>query len=295
MQLSGPVPSKMYHRYVEFRPVIGYMFASAGLRGKILNKALHKQHNRVYNFDKSTEYGNFEACTKDAALHFLKLVHFDQGGRIFTYVLTLDGLLRFTETGKEFGIDLLSKHTMHSNVERYIACSGEFFVRRLEYADASEDPEPKEKTHPEEQIPGGPPNEPPPLDVSHYQLVIDNDSGTYRPDKRVLPDLKEFLHKNFPGLGVVTMHWEDEELGKLKEAQRQVKKKEGTMVNVVLNRSHSGVSSAESELADRDETWHDGNKSKREAAYAAVENPSKLKEAVKTLMPDGVRKDEGKE
>ena len=49
-------------------------------------------------------------------LQFLKMVHYDQGGRIFTYVITLDGLFRFTETGKEFGIDLLSKHTMHSDV-----------------------------------------------------------------------------------------------------------------------------------------------------------------------------------
>jgi hypothetical protein len=31
-------------------------------------------------------------------------------------VITLDGMFRFTETGKEFGIDMLSKHTMHSDV-----------------------------------------------------------------------------------------------------------------------------------------------------------------------------------
>jgi hypothetical protein len=49
-------------------------------------------------------------------LRFLRMAHFDQGGRMFTYVLTLNGLLRFTETGEEFGIDLLSKHTMHSDV-----------------------------------------------------------------------------------------------------------------------------------------------------------------------------------
>lgn len=42
---------------------------------------------------------------------FLDLVHYDLGGRVFAYVLTLDSLLRFTETGKEFGIDMLSKHT----------------------------------------------------------------------------------------------------------------------------------------------------------------------------------------
>ena len=261
------------------------MFASTGIRGKILNKALHKQHARVYNFDNSTEYGNFEACTKEASLQFLKLAHFDAGGRMFTYVLTLDGLLRFTETGKEFGIDLLSKHTMHSNVERYIACSGEFFIRRLQHPDSSDEVEPGEKTHPNEPLPGGPPNDDPPLNPSYYQLIIDNDSGTYRPDKSILPDLKAFLERNFPGLGVIAMHWEEEELKKLKEKQRSVKKNEGRMVNVVMNQSQDSIGSAESALAARDETWEKGHQSKREAAFAAVEDPSNARDAVKTMLP----------
>ncbi len=278
MQLQGPVPPSLYHRYVQFRPVIGAMFASTGLRGKILNAALHKQHNRIYNFDRSTEYGTFEPCTENAALQFLRMAHFDEGGRVFTYVLTLDGLLRFTETGKEFGIDLLSKHTMHSNVETYIACSGEFFIRRLQHAHTTDNPDPHEKTHPTEELSGGPPKSDPPPNPSYYQLVIDNDSGTYRPDKSILPDLKAFLHRNFPGLGVVAMHWEEEKLQKMKEAQRNVKKKEGRMINVVMNSSMSSLSSAESDLDARDTGWEQGKKSKREAALEAVEDPSKLKD-----------------
>lgn len=218
----------------------------------------------------------------------LRLAHFDEGGRVFTYVLTLDGIFRFTETGKEFGIDLLSKHTMHSNVETYIACSGEFFIRRLEHPDASEELQPAEKTHPSEPIPGGPPNERPPCNPSYYQLIIDNDSGTYRPDKSTLPQLKAFLERNFPGLGVVAMHWEDDELQKLKENQHKVKKNEGRMINVVMNRSMSSISSAESELAGRDETWEHGKKSKREVALETIANPSKAKEVVsKSVRPNG--------
>lgn len=38
IQLQGPVPTKMYHRYVEFRPMIGMMFSRSGLRGRILHK-----------------------------------------------------------------------------------------------------------------------------------------------------------------------------------------------------------------------------------------------------------------
>jgi hypothetical protein len=270
------------------------MFSSSGLRGKILHKALHEQHGRIYNYDESTEHGYFERCSNEAAMQFLRMAHFDEGGRIFTYVLTLDGLFRFTETGKEFGIDLLSKHTMHSDVERYIACSGEFFIRRLQHADASDDPNPAEKTHPKDPIPGGPPRTTPPDNASYYQLIIDNDSGTYRPDKSTLPDLKAFLERNFPGLGVVAMHWEDKELEQLKDDQRRAKKTEGRPINVVMNGSESSLSSVESELDDRERMGKVGGKSKREAAFEAVENPKKVKDAVETMMPAGMRGESSK-
>lgn len=283
MQLVGPIPPAMYHRFVAFRPIIGSMFMSTGVRGKILNKALHKQHNRIYNFDSSTEYGEFAPCSEEATRQFLKMAHYDQGGRVFTYVLTLDSLFRFTETGKEFGIDLLSKHTMHSNVETYIAYSGEFFIRRLERPTASDDVDPDGRTHPVEALPGGPPDEKPPQDPSYYQLVIDNDSGTYRPDKTVLPDLKAFFERNLPGMGVVTMHWEDDELQGLKDAQHAAKKKEGKVIRGVLNRSMSSISSAESELEDRQENW-DAAKSKREKAWDAMEQPGAVKDKVKNAL-----------
>jgi len=241
----------------------------------------------MYNFDQSTEWRSFEPCSEEAALSFLRLAHFDQGARVFTYVLTLDGMFRFTETGKEFGIDLLSKHTMHSNVASYIACSGEFFIRRLERPDGSDDAEPKEKVHPADEISGGPPQSDPPPNPSFYQLVIDNDSGTYRPDKSILPKLKAFLEKNFPGLGVVAMHWEDERLKQMKKAQHDTKKKEGRMMNLVMKRSISSISSAESALEARDATWEAGGRSKREAALAAVEDPSQLKQVIKEALPGG--------
>ena len=247
--------------------------------------ALHKQHNRVYNYDQSTEYGDFEACSEAASLQFLRLAHFDSGGRVFTYVLTLDAEFRFTETGKEFGIDLLSKHTMHSDVQRYIACSGEFFIRRLEKPKASDRADPGVKTHPDNEVKGGPPNDDPPEDPSYYQLVIDNDSGTYRPDKSILPELKEFMEKNFPGLGVLALHCDDDDLKEMKGAQQEAKKKEGKTMNLVMNKSQSSISSAESDLEDRDATWESGHKSKKETALDVVENPKKLKEAVDSFLP----------
>ncbi|ROV87255.1 hypothetical protein VSDG_10052 [Cytospora chrysosperma] len=288
IQLSGPVPEHLYHRYVEFRPWVSSMFNGKGLRGKVLHKALHRQHQRIYNFNTTTQWGEVKSCSEEASLLFLRMAHFDEGGRIFTYVLTLDGLLRFTETGKEFGVDFLSKHTMHSDVATYIACSGEFFIRRLAKPDATEhqnEPKVNEPTHPDQEIPGGPPDNPPPTNPRHYQLVIDNDSGTYRPDKKVLPLLHEFLKKNFPGLGIVVLHWEDEEDQKLKDKQREIKKKEGNAVHMVQNRSpdSSSISSSdESRLGDLesdDDLGGDNHwKSKREAAMDIVENPSRMKD-----------------
>lgn len=258
LQLAGPVPPKLYHRFVEFRPLIGMMFTRSGIRGRLMHKALTHQHKRIYNYDSSTEYGQFKPCSEEASLQFLKLVHFDEGGRLFTYVITLDGLFRFTETGKEFGIDLLSKHTMHSDVATYIACSGEFFIRRLQKPTASEDPEPDQPTHPDGELPGGPPFDKPPMKPEYYQLIIDNDSGTYRPDKKVLPDLQKYLEKNFPGLGVVALGCDDDEDTKLKDAQRKVKKKEGENIHMVLNRSPSASSFSSDDVSDLDDVEQAG-------------------------------------
>ncbi|CAK7210625.1 hypothetical protein SBRCBS47491_000836 [Sporothrix bragantina] len=293
IQLHGPVPAKLYHRYVEFRPFVGRMFSSKGIRGHILNKALHKQHNRVYNYSRTTETEAFKPCSEEAALAFLKLAHFDEGGRIFTYMISLDGIFRFTETGKEFGIDLLSKHTMHSNVATYIAFSGEFFIRRLaKRAGESSNTEPgNPAAYPSNSLPPG--SDGPDRESStaadepgYYQLIIDNDSGTYRPDKSLLPILQKWLEENFPGLGVVAMHWEDETLQNMKKEQHESKKKAGGGVHMVMNRngSNSSLSSSdESRLSDMDAADHGGqvhaqHKSKKEVAWELLEDPTRIKD-----------------
>ncbi|KAI0549027.1 hypothetical protein F4679DRAFT_286174 [Xylaria curta] len=272
IQLAGPVPPKLYHRYVEFRPIIGLLFQSSGLRGRILHKALHHQHERIYNFDKSTQWGIFKPCSEEASLQFLKLAHFDEGYRIFTYIITLDGLMRFTETGKEFGIDLLSKHTMHSDAQIYIACSGEFFIRRKKHPKITGNTSPTQATQSSDQ---GPPKKP-----QYYQLVIDNDSGTYRPDKSVLPSLREFLERNFPGLEVATPACDDDEHQKRKEERREMKKKEGQNVRMVLNRSPSASSFSSSDISDLDamEAAGDGGRtSRKERAWDLLEEPRRIK------------------
>lgn len=285
MQLAGPVPPELYHRFVEFRPVIGSMFQSKGLRGKILNKALHKQHARIYNFDQSTEYGSFEPCSEQASEQFLKMAHFDEGSRLFTYVLTLDATFRFTETGKQFGIDLLSKHTMHSDVETYVAFSGEFFIRRAKAC------EPSEKVRNSDDTLDGPSSDAPPSNPSCYELIIDNDSGTYRPNKDMLDTLKGYLERNFPGIKVIVMDCGSDELQDMKKAQRETQKGEPVM-QYMMNHSQSSISSAESDLDSRVKKGTDkAHKSKREKALQAVEDPKLVKSTLASKLHKGGDKD----
>ena len=202
-------------------------------------------------------------------LKFLDLVHHDQGGRIYTYVLTLDGQWRFTETGKEFGIDLLSKHTMHSDVNIYIAFSGEFFIRRLKTPHKEGSPEVQE-THPPADISGGPPESDPPNDPAYYSLIIDNDSGTYRPNAQKLPELKQFMQKSLPGLKVVTLDCtaDQEKMDKWKNEQRERKKAEGKGVVAVQGDGDSISSSDEEDLDDQQRQAEGGGKLSRKEKIA---------------------------
>jgi hypothetical protein len=278
------------------------MFQGKSLRGRLLNRALHHQHARVYNYDKSTKYGGFQEPSVELTKKFLDFVHYDQGGRIFTYVLTLDAQLRFTETGKEFGIDLLSKHTMHSDVSIYIAFSGEFFIRRLKRPHLlkhDSGPDPFQHAYPPSADPGAeaeegekdkegnssqgrpnskksdnsrtnddninqkeegsnsgssqeqrpqPPSQPS-KDPSHYELIIDNDSGTYRPNAEKLSVLRKYLISALPGLKVVTLDCQadEEKMKKLKGEQRERKKKAGKQITYLQNSSMSSISSSDEE------------------------------------------------
>jgi hypothetical protein len=254
------------------------MFDKAGLRGRVLNAALHHQHARIYNYSNTTKYGVVEPTSEETALQFLKMAHFDEGGRLFTYVLTLDGLLRFTETGKEFGIDLLSKHTMHSDVNIYIACSGEFFIRRHQNPEKSPE-DPDQYTHPAEDLPRGSLETAPPKKATDYELVIDNDSGTYRPNGKKLPELEKFLEVNFPGLHVVTKECTDENLQKMKKDQREFKKKQGQNIQVLQISDDEMSSSDEEEMDNR--ISGKTRMSKHARVYEALEDPET---ALKTLL-----------
>ncbi|KAL3463773.1 hypothetical protein BJX64DRAFT_256159 [Aspergillus heterothallicus] len=258
IQLQGPVPTELYHRYVEFKPFVAGMFTSHTLRGRILNRALHHQHERIYNFDRATLNGQFESPCVELTQKFLEFVHFAQGGRIFTYVLTLDGQFRFTETGKEFGIDMLSKHTMHSNVSVYIAYSGEFFIRRRKHHRRLHSLASSNRSDTEYVIDHAGEEMEVSTDPSGYELFIDNDSGTYRPNAKYLPLLKQFFAANFPEIHITTLDCQAdaERMDALKTEQRELKSRSGGQMAFLQQRSRSSSSlsissSDEEELNER--------------------------------------------
>ena len=398
LQLRGPPPAELYHRFVEFKPFVRGMFTASGLRGKILNKALHHQHTQIYSYSSTTKYGTIEPETEQVTRRFLDQCHAQEeggkdsdgkktGGRLFTYVITLDGLMRFTETGKEFGVDLLSKHTMHSDVNVYIACSGEFFLRRrrrnsrLPHPISDSQGPAKPKTNMLEKM-----NSPDSTELNHdvngdhngqgqavsphhgqssspghdsglgssaesedsndrdmkksesaaaqkrgklspshshaptiaalitgeragttgsngpdpedFELIIDNDSGTYRPNKEVMPSLVPWLEKNFPGLKITFKDCGDDKLQEEKKKQREIKK--GGKNVQILQRSGSGSSgwSSDQERLSRmggDDEGKAGdwkNKGRRERIVDAVEDPEKV---VKSLLNKRREKKKGKE
>ncbi|KAF8316310.1 hypothetical protein DL93DRAFT_767519 [Clavulina sp. PMI_390] len=112
---------------------------------------------------------------------------------VYTYVIGEDDMFRFSETGAAFFVDFASKHALHSCCAQTVRYSGEFHPRPV-YPDGSGWASFSEATQDK--------------DVE-WEIVIDNNSGTYAPSKLLLPKLKALLEFNFPGLHVVVYDYQD--------------------------------------------------------------------------------------
>jgi hypothetical protein len=120
---------------------------------------------------------------------------------VYTYIISAeDDSFRFSETGAAFFVDFASKHALHSNCAEVVRYSGEFHPRPeggwQNFSDSTPD------------------------DAVKWEFVIDNNSGTYAPDKMRLPEVKELFEFNFPGLVVHALDREDERLVESREACR---------------------------------------------------------------------------
>jgi len=120
---------------------------------------------------------------------------------VYTYIISSeDDSLRFSETGAAFFVDFASKHALHSNCAESVRYSGEFHPRPQGGWEAFAD------TTPDESV--------------QWELVIDNNSGTYSPDKAMLPQVKKLIEHNFPGFTVYALDHGDPELKKSTDATR---------------------------------------------------------------------------
>ena len=365
-QLLGTIPKDLRHKYVAYRPILAWIFSGKGIRGWILQRALHAQHRKIYCYDLATQYGVVASPPEvskigagdvqselpqiqkvddidefAASKQFLHMVHYDEsagpnipGGRMYTYVITLQGEWRFTETGPEFSIQHLSKHSMHSDVSQEIACAGEFFIRRrrrrggmkfsngdgqvnekaeekkekneLQFQaqglgsgekgngekedhdhderkdhntgeDGDNDEEEKEDKGKDKgdhnieenrdnpstktglsdgkskqdsvEVSNKPSHKPGrSRDPRNFVLIIDNDSGTYRPDAKTLPSLQKYLASNLLGLKVKAMACDDEKLKKWKEEQKP--KKQFVKAMRVVETSSSSSSEEDNWIED---------------------------------------------
>lgn len=120
---------------------------------------------------------------------------------VYTYIISAqDDSLRFSETGAAFFVDFASKHALHANCAEKVRYSGEFHPRPAcgweNFSDETSD-----------------------NDVE-WELVVDNNSGTYSPDPKLLPNLKALLEYNFPGLKIIALDYNDPELERSREACR---------------------------------------------------------------------------
>ena len=121
----------------------------------------------------SSLYNGKDRLIKEGEIHsgeeLLKLINYGRTkeGKIilFTYVI-VNNYLRFSPTGKLLK-NMFSKHTIHSNCSPDVTYAGEFHVQKKE---------------------------------DKYILVIDNNSGTYKPNPEDLPLVKQLIIKNFPGV-----------------------------------------------------------------------------------------------
>ncbi|KAJ6606017.1 hypothetical protein DFH09DRAFT_896524 [Mycena vulgaris] len=120
---------------------------------------------------------------------------------VYTYIISAeDDSLRFSETGAAFFVDFASKHALHANCHPCVRYSGEFHPRPAGGWAAFNEATPD-------------------ADVK-WEIVIDNNSGTYSPDKTLLPKLKALLEYNFDGVTVFALDREDPELTASREACR---------------------------------------------------------------------------
>ncbi|KAF8577027.1 C2-domain-containing protein [Ramaria rubella] len=184
-------------------PAAQHIFGS-GPTSLAVRSSIHAGHNLLYARSTRNGFGTIESAADAFALL--------TGGRtsphrikpaVYTYIISsVDDTFRFSETGAAFFVDFASKHALHANCAETVRYSGEFHPRPAGGWAAFD-----ERSQSDADV--------------RWELVIDNNSGTYAPDKTLLPQVRELMEHNFPFFGVVALDREDPELVQSREACRE--------------------------------------------------------------------------
>ncbi len=169
-----------------------------GPMSQTIQSAIKQAHRILYAKQTTNAFGSINSLEE-----FWKLLLDPNTNKIkpcvYTYIIE-DNSWRFSETGASFFIDIASKHALHSNCSETVFCAGEFHPRPI---DGWNQYDPSERSS-----------------WNQWELVIDNDSGTYAPNLTLLEKLKDLLVCNFPGLNIVIYDYKDRELKSSIEACR---------------------------------------------------------------------------
>jgi hypothetical protein len=152
-----------------------------GAQGEVIRAAIQTEHSALYG---SSSVGGTVSralgrkgrrkmeylSTSQDFLRMIKCGVHRGSMRVYTFVI-LDSGLFFSETGARMARDVLSKHALHANAEARVRYAGTF---RCVF------------TKGQDMI-----------------IVVDNDSGTYRPAGEHLELVRKIFQINFPGLQVV--------------------------------------------------------------------------------------------
>ena len=150
-----------------------------GATSKLARRTIRVQHDWLYK-NAACRDATGQVSDGPALLALLKNGRLPNGFVLFFTYVIVDNIWRFSETGKGVLKDFMSKHATHAACREAVTYSGEFHFQ--------------------------------PTPHGTYKLVLDNNSGTYAPSKEALPTLVGLFQKNFPGLEVEALDFNDPRL-----------------------------------------------------------------------------------
>ena len=139
-----------------------------------VRKMINGQHSTLYRQAGFRRSSTLYISTKELLFQYLGINPYSKTLQMFTYVLLPCSELRFSTTGKNALRDVLSKHAVHANCIEEVIYAGEF-----NFMDGC--------------------------------LFIDNASGTFSPNKKYLPIVRDFVAQHFKGLPVGFMDFTQRE------------------------------------------------------------------------------------